>query len=135
MESKDALTTGIATGALVGLSTRGAPVLVDSLLERPGDLLGAIFVASFFIIMPMACAVFVRETARKTGRGADTGQLAFVAYLTLIIPVIGLTIGGDNEAIEIPIIVFAGAVAGFIFSLPWVSAAIFKSPMPHSEEE
>ena len=135
MESNDAMTTGIATGALVGLSMRGTPVLVDGLQGRPDDLLGAFFVASFLIIMPMACAVIVRETARRTGREADTGHLAFVAYLTLIIPVIGLTIGGDNEAIEIPIIVFAGAVAGFIFSLPWVSAAIFKSPMSHPEEE
>ena len=136
MESKDALTSGIATGALVGLSTRGAPVLVDSLLERPGDLLGAFFVASFFIIMPMACAVFVRETARRTGRGADTGQLAFVAYLTLLIPVFGLTLlEGGSEAIGVPIIIFAGAVAGVVFSLPWVTAAIYRSTSPPKEEE
>jgi len=135
MESKDAMTTGIATGGLVGLSMRGTPVLVDEFLGRPNDLLWAFFVASFFIIMPMVCAVFVRETARRTGRVADTGHLAFVAYLTLIIPILGLTLGGGNEAIEVPIVVFAGAVAGFIFSLPWVSAAIFRSPANPQEEE
>ena len=80
MESNDAMTTGIATGALVGLSMRGTPVLVDGLQGRPDDLLGAFFVASFLIIMPMACAVFVRETARRTGREADTGHLAYEAY-------------------------------------------------------
>ena len=120
----------------MGGSAGGVRGLVECLVGRPGDLIVAFVVAAFFSIMPRACAVCVRETARRTGRGADTGQLAFVAYLTLLIPVFGLTLlEGGNEAIGVPIIIFAGAVSGFVFSLPWVTAAIYRSTSTPREEE
>ena len=59
-----------------------------------------------------------------------------MAYLTLLIPVFGLTLlEGGSEAIGVPIIIFAGAVSGFVFSLPWVTAAIYRSTSPPKEEE
>ena len=132
MESRDLLLTGIATGTLVGLL-----LVIGTRREIAGfHLMVTLWTAiATVFLLPLVSVLLVRVIALSRGISTNTAHLVFVAYFTFFLPVLGMSFGGNGHLIEIPIITFAGAVGGFIWSMPWVSAAIFKTSSVASEEE
>ncbi|HIB24244.1 MAG TPA: hypothetical protein EYO22_05995 [Candidatus Poseidoniales archaeon] len=59
-----------------------------------------------------------------------------VAYLTFLIPVLGVSFGAPNSNLEtLATIVMLGAIGGAFWSLPYVLWAYFNKPNPTENED
>ena len=96
---------GLCTGALVGL-------LISVLSHLPFNVLGSNFLVILFLV-PIISGYTTRQVFLKLGYGQQSLRyLITVAFLTLILPVLGPTFGGKGDLIEIPIITLMGAIGG-----------------------
>jgi len=115
-------TTGrevLAGGLLTGLATGFAWPSVVELLSMDGEFSGSEFLTS--LPVPSLAAVLIWKLWRT---GIIFGVL--VAYLVLLIPLIGLGIGGANVLQS----AFAGAIAGVVYGSPW---AIWRGFRPATD--
>ena len=116
-------TTGrevLCGGLLTGLATGLAWSSVVELFSRDQSFSGTEFLTS--LVVPGLVAVVVWKLWRT---GPVFGVI--VAYLTLLIPLIGIGMGGANvlEA------TFAGAIAGIVYGSPWAIWRAFRRPADH----
>ena len=111
-------TTGrevLAGGLLTGLATGLAWSSVVELLSMDGKFSGPEFLTS--LPVPGLAAVSIWKFWRT---GIVFGVL--VAYLVLLIPLIGIGMGGANVLQS----AFAGAIAGVVYGSPWAIWRAFR---------
>jgi len=116
-------TTGhevLCGGLLTGLATGLAWSSVVELFSRDQSFSGTEFLMS--LVVPGLVAVLVWKLWRT---GLVFGVI--VAYLTLLIPLIGIGMGGANvlEA------TFGGTIAGIVYGSPWAIWRAFRPPADH----
>ena len=119
-KSRARRTTGrevLAGGLLTGLSTGFAWLSVVELFSMDQVFSGTEFLTS--LVVPGLVAVLVWKLWRT---GLVFGVI--VAYLTLLIPLIGIGIGGANVLQA----TFAGAIAGIVYGSPWAIWRAFRPP-------
>ena len=122
-KSRARRTTGrevLAGGLLTGLSTGFAWSSVVELFSTDQRFSGTEFLTS--LVVPGLVAVLVWKLWRT---GLVFGVI--VAYLTLLIPLIGIGIGGANVLQA----TFAGAIAGIVYGSPW---AIWRAFRPATDQ-
>jgi len=131
MRIRDLFLAGLATGALVGLLTAMVTQISWSGYNPMVWWWSTLLV---LIGIPLASAFTVRCLSFKW-RCCEPSlkHLIPVAFLTIVIPVLGPVFGGTGAVKEIPIITVMGAVGGLCWSSPFALRAFFK-PANHGEE-
>jgi len=94
------------------------------------------------VLVPVVSAVVVRKFSMQSGCCEPSLRfLLTVAFLTVIIPVLGPIFGGTGAWSEIPIIAMMGAAGGLVWSLPTIlwnqirsTARDLESDVEHAEQ-
>ncbi|HHZ74635.1 MAG TPA: hypothetical protein EYN58_05605 [Candidatus Poseidoniales archaeon] len=140
MRKRDIIFAGIATGFFVGL-------LMTIITQIPlgNDSEGYKITVMYYgwsallvvIGVPLVSAFGVKIIAKMRGCCEPSLKLLIpVAYLTFLIPVLGVSFGAPNSNLEtLATIVMLGAIGGAFWSLPYVLWAYFKKPNPTENED
>lgn len=113
---REVLTGGLLTGLATGLAWSS----VVELLSMDGEFSGPEFLTS--LPVPGLAAVLIWKFWRT---GIVLGVL--VAYLVLLIPLIGIGMGGANVLQS----TIAGAIAGVVYGSPWAIWRAFRPANDH----
>jgi hypothetical protein len=141
MGKRDIIFAGIATGTFVGILMviiTNIPLGSDSdgskitiMYHWSGALLTVIGI-------PLVSAFSVKYGSRKLNCCEPSlKHLIPVAYLTFLIPVLGISFGAPNSDLDtLATIVMLGAIGGAFWSLPYVLLSHFKkTDSSESEDE
>ena len=78
--------------------------------------------------IPLVSAFGVKRIAKMKGGESSLKHLITVAYLTFLIPVLGVSFGAPNSNLEtLATIVMLGAIGGIFWSTPFAIWSYFKS--------
>ena len=141
MGKRDIIFAGIATGTFVGILMviiTNIPLGSDSdgskitiMYHWSGALLTVIGI-------PLVSAFSVKYGSRKLNCCEPSlKHLIPVAYLTFLIPVLGISFGAPNSDLDtLATIILLGAIGGAFWSLPYVLLSHFKkTDSSESEDE
>mgnify|MGYP003718491181 CR=1 FL=1 len=122
MNWKQVLITGIATGALVALF-----IVLNSVFEVGFDSL------EYFVIYVIGTILLSAYSVKKISVISgycepSLKHLIPVAYLTFLIPVLGVSFGAPNSnLVTLATIVMLGAIGGTFWSTPFALWSYYKS--------
>ena len=120
---KGVVLCGVATGALVGLCLATVTRVTNPMYYLWSALMT-------MVAIPVVSALLTRHVASWTPLFVPpVWFLVLVAFLTLIIPVLGPVFGGTGNWNEVPIITFMGLVGGAVWSVPFAAVFVRASRM------
>ena len=140
MNWKSIFLAGVLTGTFVGLLMTvisHIPLGHDS----DGNLITVMYhwQSALLVVIgiPLVSAFGVKKIAKMRGCCEPSlKHLIPVAYLTFLIPVLGVSFGAPNSNLEtLATIVMLGAIGGIFWSMPFVLWSMFKSRNNEPESE
>ena len=141
MGKRDLIFAGMATGTFVGILM----VIITNIplgSDSDGDKITIMYHWSGALLtvigIPLVSAFSVKYGSRKLNCCEPSlKHLIPVAYLTFLIPVLGISFGAPNSDLDtLATIILLGAIGGAFWSLPYVLLSHFKkTDSSESEDE